>query len=158
MTEYYHYTECGLDNVWLVNGYLRKETAYGSGVSVKNAKDLHEAIGLELINKAGPLSNKEFRFLRVLLNLSQTNLAAIHGVKEGTISNWERGATTIPKSDDSMLRVCFAAAKQGDTQIAILLKRINYLEQAHYAAQKLVVAETNSGHWETLASPQEQAA
>ena len=36
----YHFTECGLDNVWLVNGYNEIDTAYGKakvqGVSEQN--------------------------------------------------------------------------------------------------------------------------
>jgi hypothetical protein len=33
----YHYTESGLDNVWLANGYTVIETPYGKGVSVRDA-------------------------------------------------------------------------------------------------------------------------
>jgi putative transcriptional regulator len=30
----YHYTECGLDNVYLENGFTVHKTAYGRGVSI----------------------------------------------------------------------------------------------------------------------------
>lgn len=32
----YHYTQCGLDNVWLENGYKVKKTAYGQAVAVRS--------------------------------------------------------------------------------------------------------------------------
>ena len=30
----YHYVECGLPNVWLRNGFEKKQTPYGEGVSI----------------------------------------------------------------------------------------------------------------------------
>jgi hypothetical protein len=30
----YHYTECGLDDVFLLNGYERVKTEYGTGISI----------------------------------------------------------------------------------------------------------------------------
>ena len=41
----YHYTGCGLDNIYLANGFERKVTPYGEGVSIADADGLHEAIG-----------------------------------------------------------------------------------------------------------------
>jgi hypothetical protein len=32
----YHYQECGLDNVYLANGYREVETPYGPAVSVED--------------------------------------------------------------------------------------------------------------------------
>lgn len=40
----YHYTESGLLNVWLVNGYQEHETPYGRGLSIEEADELHRAI------------------------------------------------------------------------------------------------------------------
>jgi hypothetical protein len=38
----YHYTECGLLNVYLVNSYRRLETEYGEAVSIDGVGELHE--------------------------------------------------------------------------------------------------------------------
>jgi len=43
----YHYTLCGLDNVWLENGYQVRETSYGQGISVHDVEGLHEVIALQ---------------------------------------------------------------------------------------------------------------
>ena len=43
-TGWYRYTECGLDNVWLLGGVLRHETAYGPGVLIKDVDGLNAAI------------------------------------------------------------------------------------------------------------------
>lgn len=63
----HHYTECGLDNVWLANGFTKKKTAYGEAVSITHADGLHQLLAEDLINKHARLTGKEFRFLRVWL-------------------------------------------------------------------------------------------
>ena len=45
----YHYTECGLNKVWLLSGYQSHDTPYGKGVSIQNADGLHEAIARWLV-------------------------------------------------------------------------------------------------------------
>ena len=68
----YHYTMCGLDNVWLENGYTEKKTAYGNAVSIDAVEDLHRVIALSLCDKPHRLTGKEFRFLRPTMNTSQS--------------------------------------------------------------------------------------
>ena len=36
----YHYVECGLPNVWLRNGFEKKQTPYGEGVSISDIERL----------------------------------------------------------------------------------------------------------------------
>jgi hypothetical protein len=40
----YHYTECGLKNVWLTNGYQVCEFDGEKAVSITDAEQLHEVI------------------------------------------------------------------------------------------------------------------
>lgn len=92
----YHYIECGLDNVWLINGYtVREIEGYGEVVSFDDLCGLHKTIGISLTKK-NYLSGDEFRFLRKECELSQAKLAHSLGVKEQTVSLWERGMG-IPK-------------------------------------------------------------
>ena len=37
----YHYTESGLPNIWLVNGFVVKRTSYGKTVSIRDLEGLH---------------------------------------------------------------------------------------------------------------------
>ena len=76
----YHYTECGLDNVWLANGFIKKKTAYGEAVAITDADALHKLLAEDLIGKPARLTGKEFRFLRVALKLSQAAVAKMQGV------------------------------------------------------------------------------
>ena len=75
----YHYVQCGLDDVSIVNGYARHQTPYGNGITVENAEELHEAIGRHLCLNKAFLNGKEFRFLRKLLDLTQAELAVALG-------------------------------------------------------------------------------
>ena len=52
----YHYTECGLDNVWLENGYKVHKTPYGKGVSIDDASGLHAVLVAELVKKQGRIT------------------------------------------------------------------------------------------------------
>ena len=62
--ERYHYLECGLDDVYLMNGFERFETARGISIAIKEIDKLHQAIGEHLCRHKKELSGKEIRFLR----------------------------------------------------------------------------------------------
>ena len=93
----YHYTECGLDYVYLQNGFSEEmDPEYGRLVSFKNVTDLHKAIALHVIYKQGSITPAEFRFLRKQMELTQAALAAEYGVSAQTIANYEKGDTVPP--------------------------------------------------------------
>ncbi len=52
----YHYTDGGLRNVWLVNGYEIKKTPYGEGVAFHNLDGLTRSICMALTRKASLLT------------------------------------------------------------------------------------------------------
>ncbi len=56
MSKYFHYTACGLDNVWLASGYKLKTTRHGTAVAVNDVDGLHQLIANTLIDKPGRLT------------------------------------------------------------------------------------------------------
>lgn len=111
----YHYTLCGLDYIYLSNGYHRHETPYGSGVAFEKADGLDAEIAAAVIFYPARLRGQEVRFMRSLLHLSQKKLAEKLGVKRVTVARWEgKPHTAIPGASDRMLRVSFAFDKWGD--------------------------------------------
>jgi putative transcriptional regulator len=86
----YHYTQSGLDNVWLQNGFTFEQTPYGTGVRIENVHGLHAAISCALVDKAGPLTGPELRFLRKELELSQSRLGELMGKTAQTVAHWEK--------------------------------------------------------------------
>ena len=103
----YHYRACGLDDVYLLSGFERKETAYGPTTFIHDVPGLHRAIGLNLTESPKPLSPREFRFLRKNMNLTQEHLAKRLRVDAQTVARYEKDQTSIPGATDTVLRMMF---------------------------------------------------
>jgi DNA-binding transcriptional regulator YiaG len=105
----YHYTMCGLDYVFLRNGFIHHETDYGPGTSIERADDLDRAIAMMVLSAHARLRGQEVRFLRAMTQLSQAELARVLGVKRLTVARWESAPNTpIPGPADRSLRVVAA--------------------------------------------------
>lgn len=139
----YHYTECGLDNVWLANGYTVHITPYGKGVSVKDADSLLHELAKWLTQKPGRLTGKELRFLRTLLCLSQAGLGAMLGATEQSISLWERTGK-VPKTSDALLRMLVLEKFNGDGKVSQVIDRINTVEAL---VNQQIVARARQHRW-----------
>lgn len=147
-----HYKACGLDNVWLANGYTVKKTPYGSGVSVNNADGLHNLLAVDVSKKDGRLTRKEFRFLRTILSLSQKSFADMVGVSEQSVSLWERYGN-IPKVHDAVLRTLILDAFDGHGIIKESIERTNLVDRL---VNQRRVARTISQRWTTTVRPPSQ--
>lgn len=138
----YHYTECGLPNIFLLNGYKVIETARGRSVSVTDMDGLHRAIGLLLVTSKKDLSGEEIRFLRHELLMSQSTLGRLLGVSEQAIRRWENGKINIPKPSESLLRLLYREhIHDREGMISSILKEIANLEevidhQLHFKATR----------------------
>lgn len=104
----YHYTELGLDNVYLINGFEITPLENGEQeIFIHDLSGLHKAIGLNLILKQGLLSGKEIKFIRTTIDFSQKALGKILGCDYQTVLLWEKDNHPISKSADHLLRVLF---------------------------------------------------
>jgi len=74
-----HYTDCGLDDVYLVSGYRIEQTPSGQVLTITNVEQLHRVIGCQLAKQKRALSGKELRFLRKQINLTQSELGKFIG-------------------------------------------------------------------------------
>lgn len=141
----YRYTESGLDNVFLKNGYEIKESPYGELVSIHNMDGLHKAIAESIVQYSPtPMNGKEFRFLRIELDLSQRVLADILGRKEQTVSLWERGERKVPKDCDLLLRAMYQEKVNGSAQIKALFDQLSKIDRE---VARLELEEKESGDW-----------
>jgi DNA-binding transcriptional regulator YiaG len=105
--EMYHYTEGGLDKVYLADGYEFVETPAGMTVRIKDIDGLHEAIGRTLACEKKNLSGKEIKFLRHEMLMSQAVLAKLLEVGEQTVHRWEKGKAEIPKPAETLVRFLY---------------------------------------------------
>lgn len=129
----YHYTSSGLDSIYLENGVLIEETAYGRAVSIEDSEGLHRAIGRWLIDRPSPLNGAELRFLRLEMEMTQRHLAGIIGGTEQTLRLWEKTRDKfIPGTPDRLVRALFAETLGGDHDIRRMLERLAELDRLEH--------------------------
>lgn len=145
----FHYTSCGLQNVWLKNGYTEIQTDYGPATSIHDIEGLHKVIGLNLVNTKPKLSGAEVRFLRKELDLPQGQLASLLGVSEVTVRGWENHRTKITKPADKLLRMLYVEHVTGQSRVRGLIDDLAKLNRKVHSI-RLEMEETESG-WKTAA-------
>ncbi len=126
MIKGYRYTESGLTNVWLANGYTIRKTSYGEGVSIHDVDGLHRALARALSNKPR-LTGTEVRFLRKEMGLSQRGLGELLGVTDQAVSLWERKGQ-LPKTADRLLCLIYVEHDRGNAPIRTTIQRINDMD------------------------------
>ncbi|WP_102796466.1 helix-turn-helix domain-containing protein [Bowmanella denitrificans] len=145
----YHYTESGLSNVYLKNGFTVEQIDGEEYTSIDDMNGLHKAIAQVIVDSNRPLSNEEFKFLRIELNLSQKMLGMRFGVDEQTIARYEKGQTKIPRTTDVALRTLYMESQQRNNPVSYFLDLLADTE-AQEAAKEIRLEEVEN-HWEVAA-------
>jgi DNA-binding transcriptional regulator YiaG len=123
-----HYTACGLDNVYLLNGFEIETVDGEEFVTIEDMDGLWKAIGLNLVLTRKELAPKEIRFLRHRMDLTQLELAEQMRVTDQTVARWEKGLCDLSGPADVVLRVLFLSSKiaqpEGGEIVSDLLTRL----------------------------------
>lgn len=135
----YQYTDGGLRNVWLKNGYVEKDTPYGKAVSFHDLDGLIKTICLALSSKPGKLTGAEFRYLRCGLLLSQKSLGKLLGCTEQAIAKWEKTGK-VPKTSDLVVRMLYKKAHDGNERIGAVVEMLNTIDRISHS--RIIVSET----------------
>ena len=137
--EKYHYLECGLDDVYLTNGYERIETARGTSIAIRDIDKLHRVIGESLCRQKKDLRGKEVRFLRREMLMSQATLAHLLDVGEQTVHRWETEKSSMPKAAEALVRLLYMEQTKGAKfSIRSRLQRIADLEDNIDQTQEMI--------------------
>ncbi len=140
----YHYTDGGLRNVWLTNGFEVKQTPFGEAVSFHDSDGLTQAICQAIAAKIGILTGVELRYIRSAgMGLSQPALGKLMGIDGQSIARWEKSGK-VPRWADKLLRLLYAAHAQGNEPIFRVMERIKTVERI--VKQRIVVQEDH-GRW-----------
>lgn len=134
----YHFTDGGLRNVWLENGYTEKDTPYGKAVSFHDLEGLTKAICRALVEKPGKLSGAEFRYLRSGLLLSQKSLGKMLGCSEQAVAKWEKNGK-IPKAEDFLVRLIYTQKHNGNEKVGAVVEMLNIIDRI--SNSKIIVSE-----------------
>ena len=137
----YHFTDGGLRNVWLSNGYVEHKTPYGNGVSFHDLDGLVVAICRALCKKPGKLTGAEFRYIRAALLLSQKSLGQLFGYTEQAVAKWEK-LGKVPKVVDAALRLIFIERHDGNKKVIAAVDVLNAIDRI--ANTKIIITEARS--------------
>lgn len=149
--EKYHYLECGLDDVYLVNGFERKESPRGPNIAIRDIDKLHRAIGEYICLRKKELAGKEIRFLRREMLMSQSTLAHLLDVGEQTVHRWETGKSNMPRAAEALLRLMYR--KDTASGVRDQLNRIADLEDEIDHKQQMIfeLMANRRGEWKAAA-------
>lgn len=126
--EPHHYRECGLNYVYLANGFSYKQTRHGKTVSIQDMDGLHRAIGAHLAREKRELTGADLRFLRKELGLSQKLLGMLLGKSAQTVARWEKGQTRIDATAERLVRLLYAQPSGGYENIKNVLQGLASLD------------------------------
>lgn len=146
-----HYTECGLDDVYLVSGYERETTPYGDGIIIRDLDNLHRAIGIYLVQEKKVLNGKEIRFLRKQMDLTQSELSRYFGLSHQQVARWEKGQSEITESAASLLRLLYLGHVCGKVDVRKLLDDVLQTD-AGLVQQRACFRKTEDGWRPSLAA------
>ena len=125
----YHYTESGLDNVWLVSGVDYEEYDGEVYTRIHDMDLLHRAISYRLTKQAASLEGKEIRFLRKELNVTQAELAKLLGLKSLTVARWEKNEVRIPRAADLLLRAFTLCHLDGSVNVCEMAEMLSNTDE-----------------------------
>lgn len=149
----YHYTESGLDNVYLV-GVPRFICKNGhETVRIPRMAELHAVITELLLKNPSPLNGKEIRFLRKQMGMRAKDLAEQLAVTPIQVSRWENGKSRIPISKDRYFRLTFLRRleeRRGEILIPDYLDILDRLSKPPAKRAEIRVARKK---WERKRSP-----
>lgn len=142
----YHYTDGGLRNVWLANGYTKQKTPFGEGVAIQDINGLTHAICTMLTKRAGVLTGAELRYLRTAgMLLSQPALGKLMGADGQSVARWEKTGK-VPRWADKLARLLYVAHADGSVPIRRAVERIQTVERL---TNQRIVIEESDGRWRT---------
>jgi putative transcriptional regulator len=122
MTKTLHYTGCGLDNIYLMNGWSVDETG---ALHIQNMRDLHKVIGQSLVFLNRKLKGKEIRYVRHYLDLSQKSFGERIGVDYQSVLRWETGKGKITKPVDRFLKALFHEYLNENARVVDIIDQIS---------------------------------
>lgn len=102
-----HYTDCGLDSIYLLNGFTKSVHDGEEYTSIKDIDGLHRAIGMQIVMDKKAPTGREIRFLRDEMHVSQAELGVRLSVSDQSVARWEKGHTDIPGTAVLSIKVLY---------------------------------------------------
>lgn len=98
------YEDCGLENIWLVDGFSIVHRDGEEMIEPEDVEGLHKAIAQHLACHRKNLTGRDIRFIRRAIDLTQGELAHQLGTTSQTVARWEKNQVGIPGPENRLLR------------------------------------------------------
>lgn len=144
----YEYKECGLQGIFLHNGFEIIERDGEQYVSVDNTEGLNRSIGEYLIEHKKELSPEEIRFLRKTMDLTQSELGRWMGKDSQTIARWEKGQTDIPSVADRLLRAIYQLQTMAPEERENFMDLLRSIDDMDDLTPRRIELYLNDGRWQ----------
>lgn len=95
----------GLPNVYLIGGVIFEGKGDEQTVSYLELDGLYKSIARSVALRSGILTHGELRFLRKMLGMNQTEVAALGDKSVQAAAKWEKGTSPVPKAEGDLLRL-----------------------------------------------------
>lgn len=150
--EPFHFTDSGLDNVYLVGiRYFKHEDGSGSA-EIPAIKQLMSVIARDLLFSSGTFQGKEIRFLRKRLGMKAVDFAKMLGLEAETLSRIENDKYTVTEQVEKLVRMSYLLLCH-DPELKEDAKRLMDLIQSELERRKrmrLVMKITPENEWEDV--------
>ncbi|RDH88328.1 MAG: transcriptional regulator [endosymbiont of Seepiophila jonesi] len=146
----YQYTGCGLDYIYLTNGYDIKKTPFGEGVTIHDLDGLHCAIATDLVDDRPNWTGAELRFIRKELGFTQQILGEFVSRDAQTVALWEKDKQPVPEEACNIIRGIYKSRIEGNVEFEKMIERINELDrQINDAEERMTAYKADSTGWHT---------
>lgn len=100
----FHYTDCGLDNVFIHGLDVVCDDAGNDTIRIPRINQLHRVIAEGIVSHPFAMDGQELRFLRTEMGFTQGKLADLLGVTQLTVGRWERSENPIGPTVEVFVR------------------------------------------------------
>jgi DNA-binding transcriptional regulator YiaG len=136
-----HYLDCGLDNIFLRNGFSIDEDDGDKALTITDLDGLHSAIGMHIVLARKAPSGKELRFVRNELGMSQADLARVIGVSDQSVARWEKGQCEANGGAVLALRLIYLLSllppDERDVLMSDILNRLHRLMESDETSDEI---------------------
>lgn len=102
------YTECGLDDVFIIGMPVMTDDDDEETAAVPNINGLHRAIAGAVVSADAAMTGRRLRFIRTEMGLTMAELGRLVHKDQQSVGRWERGETPIDVNAETVLRLIAA--------------------------------------------------
>lgn len=151
----YHYSFCGLPNVYLRGITVCVcEDCKGESPIIPALGRLHRVISHNVSTKPGRLTGTEIRFLRKGIGLSSKKLAAVFAISPETLSRKENSTSgkLLSASEESLVRLMARRAAGSEKMREMVLELADLLgEELPKRPRRMCLKPDTQGGWKEAA-------